>query len=55
MRWGFFGLLIGSLATYFAIVGTQHKITFRALEKEDAGGMEKASRKKSKSRYLGEI
>lgn len=34
MRWGFFGLLIGSLATYFAIVGPQYTIAFRVIERE---------------------
>jgi len=37
MRWGFFGLLIGSFATYFAIVGPQYKIAFRVVEMESPG------------------
>jgi len=37
MRWGFFGLLIGSFATYFAIVGPQYKIAVRVIERESLG------------------
>jgi hypothetical protein len=41
MRWGFFGLLIGSLATYFAIVGPQYKIAFRVVEMESPGAADR--------------
>lgn len=37
MRWAFLGLLIGSLATYFAIVGPQYTIAFRVVERESPG------------------
>ena len=40
MRWGFFGLLIGSLATYFAIVGPQY-ISFQVVEMDSPGAADR--------------
>lgn len=36
MRWGFFGLVVGSFVAYLAIVGSRYKVVWVDVSKDNA-------------------